>query len=466
MERALAYRAHRLEIFRLYVVERRTRPQAKAEFESRVTSEPHLTQDQWNRLLYNMRIIKSLKEDEVVILYPILAATPGHKYRLIFAGDVLQNNEKIEERWKRIDDAVKANPKVSDRRLYYSLCVDVNLTAALHDPDAFRNFQHLLFTTRVHFESSFSHGTWALNHQGLYARTTELRQQLTDLSRFHNTISHALNEMNGIKPERGRALWETASTMHRTIVQNSHHRQFPDIVGILLVAWRDGNEQLQQSIRDDLVRLARTTLAENEPRRIMFECLERLDLTQIAPLYIAYDSYCRALWMSKVQGDPVKAYYSYNQASFPRAEAGQFYSLFQGMDLRGIQVILDRMEMELGPLTHEALCEMDCITRQLCDRVDRLGMDFDYNQDRQLNLDAAMTFILFGDSRNEQGFVADAREAFNRAVQLRNQIVPEDVWDAARAAALNNLVELDTRLGSVLTADASAASIDRMYPGI
>ncbi|KAJ0414182.1 hypothetical protein BJY00DRAFT_295574 [Aspergillus carlsbadensis] len=429
-----------------------------------------------------MRILKSLKEEEVIMLYPALAATPGNKYCLIFAGDVLQNNEEIEERWKRIDDAVKANPKASDRRLYYSLCVDVNITAALHDPDAFRNFQHLLFTTRVHFESCFSHGTWALNHQGLYARSTDLRQQLTNLSRFHNTISHALNEMNGIKPERGRALWETASTMHRAIVQNSHHRQFPDIVGILLLAWRDGNEQLQQSIRDNLVRLARTTFAENEPRKIMFECLERLDLTQVAPLYIAYDSYCRALWMSKVQGDPVKAYYSYNQASFPRAEAGQFYSLFQGMDLHGIQVILDRMEMELGPLTHEAvtlrhtairllwnekrLWEMDRVTRQLCDRVDRLGMNFDYNKDRQLNLDAAMTFILFGELRNEQGFVDDARRAFNRAVQLRNQIVPEDVWDAARAEALNNLVKLDTRLGSVLTADASAASIDRMYPGI
>lgn len=49
----------------------------------------------------------------------------------------------------------------------------------------------------------------------------------------------------------------------------------------------------------------------------MFEALEKLSLESAGHLYLAFDAYCRNLWMSKVGKDGVKAHYSYNQASFP-----------------------------------------------------------------------------------------------------------------------------------------------------
>lgn len=101
---------------------------------------------------------------------------------------------------------------------------------------------------------------------------------------------------------------------------------------------------------------ARKALSPNDPRRIMLECLRKLDLDQICHIYLAFDAYCRRLWMSKVKHDIMKAYFSYNQASFPRADVGEFYSLYNGMALDGIENILARVDLELGSYSTETFC--------------------------------------------------------------------------------------------------------------
>jgi hypothetical protein len=426
-------------------------------------------------LLSNLGIFKKIRGEDAIRANEILLQSPDGYYCLVFADGILQDNEDIIQRYCRRQSSPKER---SDPRKLTCIRLPFKI-ATLDNPDAFKNFQFLLFNTRVHFESCFDSGEWAPNHKGLYARSTELRAQLANLSRLHNTVFRALKQLEQGENRRAETLLKYASALHRSVVGYRHHRQLPDILGLLLMVWRSGNKELQDSIRKDLVSLARQFLSQNDPRRLMFECLEKLDLDQLCTLYLAYDAYCRSLWMERAGNDLVRAYFSYNQARFPRADAGEFYSLYKGMSIIGIQNILARVDVELGMYTHETMTlwhtaieylwsegkymEMGYICQCLSERIRRHGTGFDYSQDPQLNHDVSTTFLLLGLAQEAQGCHYTARLSFAQAAQVRDHVVPGDKWDPAREGALSKLVEVDRRIGEIYTANYSSMLIDKMY---
>lgn len=79
---------------------------------------------------------------------------------------------------------------------------------------------------------------------------------------------------------------------------------------------------------------------------MMFEALQKLPIDSKGHLYLAFDAYCRHLWMSKVAQDGCKAHYSYNQASFPRADPGGFYDFYRGKSLNDITATLESADRD------------------------------------------------------------------------------------------------------------------------
>ncbi|KAL4814674.1 hypothetical protein BDW67DRAFT_176865 [Aspergillus spinulosporus] len=428
MQRARECEKHRCLIFQLFVTENLTREQAKLEFERRGIN-------QWNTLLRDLGIFKNIRGEDAVRARYNLDQTANSGHCLIFADGVLQDNEEIIRHCDRRQDTPKS--RTSPRNITW-IWFPFNITK-LSDPVIFRNFQYLLFTTRVHFESCFDRGEWAPNHKGLYARMPELRAQLVVLNKLHNTVFRALKQLEKGENDRAQALLRSAFTLHRSV--------------ILLMVRRAGHEELQQSIVADLASLAKQVLPQNDPRRLMLECLKELnmkelDLDKLRPLYLAFDVYCRFLWMSKTGSNYIKAYYSYNQARFPRADAGELYSLYKGRTLVEIQNILARVDVEFDKYSHENMTlwhtameylwseekyvEMGFICRHLSNRILRLGEAFDYRQDPQLNHDVSTTLLLLGLAQEAQGCPYTARESFEKAARVRDLIIPRDRWDPAR----------------------------------
>lgn len=401
---------------------------------------------------------------------------------LVFADGVLQENEEI----IRHCDRRQGVPKKCDPRKLSWIRFPFKIET-LSDPVRFRNFQYFLFTTRAHFETCFDTGEWAPNHTGLYARTPELKAQLVVLSKLHNTVFRALKQLEKGENDRAQVLLRSAFALHQSVVGYHHHRQLPDIVGILLMVRRSGNTKLQHSIAADLVSLARQLVPQNHPRRLMFECLEKLnmgtlDLDQLCPLYLAFDAYCRSLWMGKTGSNYIKAYFSYNQARFPRADAGEFYSLYKGRTFIDIQNVLAQVDIELEKYSHENMTlwhtameylwseqkyvEMGYICQRLSNRVHRLGRGFDYSQDPQLNHDVSTTLFLLGLAQEAQECPVTARLSFEQAARVRDFIVPSDKWDPAREGALSKLVEVDRHIGEMHTANYSSMLIEKMYTAV
>ncbi|KAH8423986.1 uncharacterized protein LDX57_001741 [Aspergillus melleus] len=425
MERARAYEKYRSLIFRLFVTEGLTREQAKLEFE-RLELEPRLTINQWKTLLRNLRIYKNIRGENAACAQTILDQMPDGGHCLIFEHGVLQDNHEITQHNRRRQKKPKKATSPKPKRI----SLPFNITA-LSNPTTFRDFQYLLYITRIHFESSFDTGRWAPNNQGLCARSPDLRDQVGGLSKLHNRIFYALRHLKDGQSDQAQELLQDASTLQRSVVRYSHHRQIPDILGILLMVWRSGNKKLQHSIRDDLVALAAQSLPQNDPRRLMLECLGKLDLDQIRPLYLAFDAYCRSLWMERSSGSIIKAYVSYNQARFPRADEGEFYSLYKGMTFEGIGNTLARVDVELEPYSHENMLlwhtaieylwsrgrytEMGYICARLSKRIHQLGTEFDYTQKQQLNHDASTTSLLLGLAHEALGCPCSARLEFERA---------------------------------------------------
>ncbi|KAL4982538.1 hypothetical protein BDW68DRAFT_195218 [Aspergillus falconensis] len=479
MERARAFEHHRFAIFRLFVTQDLTREEAKAEFERQEIG-MRLTINQWNKLLRDLGIFKNIRGVDAVRAKYILDHTPKGGQCLVFADGVLQDNEEIIRHCDRRKHDPKERSKL--RQIRY-LWFPFRITA-LSDLPAFKNFQYLLFTTRVHFESCFESGEWAPDDKGLYARSPDLKAQLVVLNKVHNTVFRALKQLEQGHSSRAEELLQTASGFYQSLVEYRHHRQLPDILGLLLMVRRAGNEELQRSIAADLVSFARQALPRNDPRRLMFESLEQLRLESLAldrlcPLYLAYDAYCRALWRERAGNDYIKAYFSYNQARFPRADAGEFYSLFQGMSFEGIKSILARVDVELERYSHANLTlwhtameylwsqanyrEMRYFCERLNKRVQRLGAAFDYSRDPQLNHDVSTTLLLLGLAQEAQGHPCTARLSFQQAARVRDCIIPVDKWDPAREGALGKLVEVDRAIGETHSANYSSMLIDKMY---
>lgn len=211
----------------------------------------------------------------------------------------------------------------------------------------------------------------------------------------------------------------------------------------------------------------------------MFESLEDLPLDSNGHLYLAFDLFCRDLWKPRTGRDDVKACYSFNQASFPRADPGEFYNFFQRKELDEIKQILERVDSEPEEYSHETFMiwhtairflgtkqrygEMEYLVRRLCMRVYRLGSKFDYHQARQLNYDSMLSFYLLGDTLEKTGHLHSAKVALENSVELRNQIVPIETWDAGKANSLNKLEAITTRLEDSTVSRNYVSLEDRMY---
>jgi hypothetical protein len=211
----------------------------------------------------------------------------------------------------------------------------------------------------------------------------------------------------------------------------------------------------------------------------MFRELKDLPVDPTGDLYLAFDACCRQLWMQNVRGEEIVAYYSYNQATFPRADTGQFYSLYQGKSLDEITLILSKVgeKFELHDhasffLWHTSIryllselrwCDAEHICNDLSMRLKGLDTSSVIIEQRQLNVDVAMTFYLLGLSQNHQGKFLGAMYSFKRCVELRSLLVLGDSWDPTLTSALEKLKDLAQRLGDVETQSAVDNRLQRIY---
>lgn len=437
---------------------------------------------QWKRFLRENKIFKNLNKQEVLRIKQEIPPSLETWKWLIFASDVLVENEKVEETYKRMKGTRKISNKVRRDVFTLPLCFSF---IALRDPNVFRTFQRLLFHTRVHFDHCFDTGIWAPDERGLYARNEELKFSLIQLSNLHNVVVDALRQIRDGDIERGRALIQGTSPLHMSIVKTNHHRQFSDILAIFLLLHRRSQFGIMREMQQGFHFLARGNLLHNDPRIAMFASLvdENLPLDSTGHLYLAYDAYCRHLWFTRVGQALAKDFFSYNQASFPRADPGEFYQCFRGKHLELIKLDLTEVDSDLGEESHESFIiwhttvrslgnegrpdEMLRIIKVLCQRVDRLGREFDYHQWRQLNVDSSLSYYLLGDAYERQGDLQNARVAFYEACRLRDLIIPAERYDSPRISALIKLQSIIKRLeASSMTTFLCKQLLEGMYSTI
>ncbi|KOC07190.1 hypothetical protein AFLA70_71g003842 [Aspergillus flavus AF70] len=336
----------RWEIIRLYLIEGRVLSEIQQYLQQgqrQLGIEPRLTIYQLKRLLKERGIIKNLRTEALFIKNRLGSALTTWAC-LVFANDVLVDNLHVEQSCQRKKGYRGQPAQTHDKYLTF-----VHLPfefRALSQPVKFKSIQQLLFYARVHFDVSFEAGRWAPDSRGLYARNATLKADLAVLSSMHNKVSHALSQFKAENPERGLRMIQDTFQYHKSIVQNHHHRQFSDILAILLLIQRAGLSHGEAIVRS-LVTIARGALPQNDPRRFMFESLMDLPLDSTGHLYLAFDTYCRYLWKSKTGPEDFKTYYSYNQASFPRAEPVGFFGFFQEKDWVKITYILGEADREL-----------------------------------------------------------------------------------------------------------------------
>ncbi|KAL4911905.1 hypothetical protein BDW62DRAFT_216861 [Aspergillus aurantiobrunneus] len=331
---------------------------------------------------------------------------------------------------------------------------------SLDDPDIFRNFRRLLFFTLVHFELSFDEHRWAPDGRGLYARTPALREGLSRLSHLHNEVVAALKHYRQNNPQTDHAILQGAYLYNNAIVTTGHHRQLLDVLAILLLILRAGLPDIYVSLKRDFVRQARYLLQTNDPRISMFEFLETLPNDQdgkvyLSQLYFAFDAYCRYIFMSRIGVNDFKAYYSYDQASFPRAGEGGFYDFFERKDFSAIKTVLASVDEQLGLISHETfniwhttLCyllrrgkyeDMVSFAESFCLRLHQFTYQWNDTLPRQLNLDSALSYYLLGQAHERRNDPINAIVAFETAILIRNHVVVEGIRDPARSAALERL---------------------------
>ncbi|KAL4912678.1 hypothetical protein BDW62DRAFT_206256 [Aspergillus aurantiobrunneus] len=451
------------EITRLFLIEGWTYKRIRQLLVSRGAKET-ISLDQLKRLLKERGIYKNLSNDEVLVVKKSTGpATPTWGY-LVFANNVLLKNARIDSHYKKnkLEKSLR-KPEAQDLRRILTI-MPLNFEfRALKQPERFRSFQRVLFYTQTYFEFSFDHGVWAPDSRGLYARTETLRSDLSALSNMHNMVFDALRQLQAGKEERCRSLLRNTFRLHQSVVMNHHHRQLSDIIAILLLIHRATTlGDMLAWITTSLVAIAQQKLPQNDPRRIMFESLPSLPLDSDGHLYLAFDAYCRYLWKTKTGPESAKACYSYNQASFPRADPGSFYDFFARKGLERTQLILKKVDKELEEYSHETFMlwhtavrclkieqryyEMELLVRQLCTRVWRLGNLYDYHHARQLNYDSMLTFFLLGDALQAQGQLSSAVMAFAISVEIRCRIVPINAWDGGKSASLRRLEDIATRV--------------------
>ncbi|GAM33876.1 hypothetical protein TCE0_013f01090 [Talaromyces pinophilus] len=477
-------RESRLEVIRLSQIEGWKSKKVKTTLETDYLGfSPLVSMDIWKQLLERLGIRKNLCRDEVIFIKNFLGPGPVTFKCLIFADDVLLNVKDIKKYLRKSNGSTLKSNKGNCRTITFLPLP--RTIKKLDEPHVFENFRRLLFYTRAHFEKSFEQGVWKSDQRGLYNRSPEYRAELTKLSYMHNMVVDALHRFDEGDSQTGWALIRNASASNREIVKSRHHRQFSDILAILLLVRRKtyiaekDKSVIEESLSENLHDFATNELKSNDPQSAMFEALPTLVLDLNGDLYLAYDFYCRYLWGLKTGHDQMKSFYSYNQASFPRADSGKFFDLFNGQKPQEIILDLQRIDEDLGRHSHETFslwhmaahwfrnnemfADMDFLLQLLRDRVDELGDDYDYSQDRQLNFDCMMSFSLLGDALENRGFILNAMDAFHNAVKIRSRIVPSDNWDPGKAGALRRLRSIAIRIQDLWTESDCSQQLDRMY---
>ncbi|KAI9036275.1 uncharacterized protein KD926_002093 [Aspergillus affinis] len=460
------------EITQLYVIEEWSLKRMRS---SRST--PRKTVDQWKAFLKRHGITKNLCWEEVSKIKGEKGSAVNNWTSLVLADGLLLDNMDIAQHYKR-GQRYRRTPQKREARNITYVDLPFRLTI-LQDPEVFKSFRRFLFYTRLHFETSFERGIWAPNPQGLYARSMDLRLRLSELSEVHNKIVDALEQFRAGRSERGWAIVRDSFKVHGNLVGSNHHRQFPDLLAILLLLQRGGHGPISRHMVENLLAWSQSILKPNDPRRILFQCLPRLSLDPHGHLYQSFDSYCRRLWQVNARCDEIRAYVSYNQASFPRADIGEFYNLFEGKPIEQIYETLHTADIELGDASHETFTlwhtavrslgrdgrygDMTNVVRSLCTRIYPLAATFGHHEHRQLNLDSALSFFLLGGAEEILGDLHDARLSFQEAIKIRSWNIPFEKNDHAKAAALRRLLSIALKLGDLSAAKDCNRWLDRMY---
>lgn len=353
----------------------------------------------------------------------------------------------------------------------------------LEEPSIFNIFRRLLWFTSMHFDSCFDTGTWSKDNCGLYGRAHELRIGLVQLSKLHNRLCDALKQFRRRKTNLAFALIGSAFELHEAIVRTYHHRQFPDILAIMLLIERAGLSEIQICMATNLYDWATTILHENDPRRHMFRTLASIPWDTTGDLYLAFDAYCRHLWMSRGSGtNQIKAYYSYNQASLPRADDGRFYDLYRRKSLAEIDLILKQVDEQLGVYSHPTFClwhtairyllkesrlaEAECVARSLSQRLLQAPHMIQDQGDIQLNVDILLSFFLLGSAQHSLLLFENSMHSFVMCIKTRRMAVSEYNWDPTIAFALEEADSMARRLGNFIMAEGFKRQLDGMYAAV
>ncbi|KAJ6069433.1 hypothetical protein N7499_011320 [Penicillium canescens] len=323
------------------------------------------TVNQWKWWLRKMGIYKGLSKEEATYLKREVERISGQSDQaaetcncfVIAGNELLLKNVDIDRSYARVKKPEHVKKEPTRRSL---LVVQIpSKPNYLRQSDIFRLFQRLIFNTRVHFDSSFDAKLCAPDARGVHARSPELREELKTLSNMHNNFVEACKLFKSGNIHRGWTIVRSTFELNDRIVRIQHHRLFPDLLGILLLLQQNGCPEaldLVKILRKDLREWARSQLPGNDPRRQFFEFILLAPLESVHHLYLIFDSQCRQLWNSNVKDSDVGTYYSYNQASFPRADRGRFYSLFEGKTVFEICDILGSGDKRFGFYSTEAFC--------------------------------------------------------------------------------------------------------------
>ncbi|KAL4931346.1 uncharacterized protein BDV17DRAFT_288894 [Aspergillus undulatus] len=465
-ERAYARRECRSKIFEYYVIDNLPLEQVmSAPVQTQWAPQSQVTVDQWKWWFKREKIFKNLNAEEAIYLKRELAtitrepgqASEARNYMVIAGNELLIRKGDIDKTYACIK--VPENVKIPTRRSLIIIQMPSEINA-LRQPEVFRNFQRLIFNTRVHFDSSFEANLWAPDERGVHARRPELRGELEVLSDMHNQFNEACKQFKLGNAGKGWAMVRTTFELNPRIVQIHHHRLFPDLLGILLLLQQHG-------------------LGAAPGLDSFFELIMLAPLDSIHHLYLTFDGQCRQLRNSKVRDNDIRSYYSYNQASFPRADQGEFYSLFKRKTVREICGILGKADEQFGAYSTEAFClwhtalqylssteqyeDMAYVSGNLCVRLEGFKYRWDHSQPKQLNSDAAMSFYLHGDAEDARGNTMNAINAFSQCIMLRSQVSSREEWDSWKGIALRRLEAIASRVGDGMGVGFYQDLLDTMY---
>ncbi|KAH7371513.1 hypothetical protein BKA66DRAFT_469446 [Pyrenochaeta sp. MPI-SDFR-AT-0127] len=481
----------RLDAVRLYILDNMTLKQLKQEVKiGHQGSEVSLTTDQWKILLRSWGIFKYIRPEEASFIRTKRGTImrEGYWNCLLLANGILLDIREVERYYKRRaasrTGTAKPPAKGSARRHITFVPMPFSINS-LSDIPTFENFRRLLWFTGVHFDSCFATGIWSKDNNGLYGRSNELIFGLKKLSKLHNMLCDAFRHCKSGSSGSmniGFALMRSAFSLNETIVRIYHHRQFSDILALALLAQREGPPDIHKLLRSNLCDLANKVLHPNDPRRHIFQTLTRLNLDSAGDLWVAFDTYCRHLWMPRAGADEIKAYYSYNQASFPRADTGQFYALYAGKCLDEFDRILEQVDEAFEEYStarfvmwHTAIryllkdarhADAETISRRLCSRLSRPDIVNQCSEQPQLNVDLSLSFYLFGVAQFAQLKHQDSMENFQKCINTRWRLVQGYSWDPTLGAALEKCGLAAGRMGRPELAKEYIQHLQGMYSAV